>query len=335
VALLLAATDPPAGNAVLSQAEYAERLSGLALRLREGNLGAARAEASALETATVATGAGVLATDLSLLRPLRSAGAPPRGLIARLERTAEALAPAPDPGFIPPDQARLETLTRSEAIGLPPEGGEVALPGARGAWERHRQGLARAAEWLAERLEWLGEWLQRWWPGGAGQSRQDGGPGIRVLVAVAVAVIVLLLGLLAWSRKKGRDPVELQPGVVASPSRRDEDPLSREADEWERFARKLEASGRGREAIRAWFHAGLVTLFRAGLVQHRTGRTNWEYVSALGPERAFRGRFIELVRGYERVWYGTDSASGEVLVEYRRAAQRFLGVVRTEQGSTT
>ena len=61
-------------------------------------------------------------------------------------------------------------------------------------------------------------------------------------------------------------------------SQRDADPLSREQDEWEKYAAELAAAGRLREAIRAWYHAVLVGLFRAGLLHHHKGRTNWEYV---------------------------------------------------------
>jgi hypothetical protein len=111
-------------------------------------------------------------------------------------------------------------------------------------------------------------------------------------------------------------------------SKRDDDPLSRGATEWERYAAQLAASGRIREAIRAWYHAVLVTLYGAGILHFRKGRTNWEYVAALSPDLAWRAQFVALTRRFEEEWYGRDRSSIEAFEEVSERAQHILDAVR-------
>jgi hypothetical protein len=111
-------------------------------------------------------------------------------------------------------------------------------------------------------------------------------------------------------------------------SKRDEDPLSRGATEWERYAAQLAASGRIREAIRAWYHAVLVTLYAAGILHFRKGRTNWEYVAALSPEIAWRSEFVTLTRRFEEEWYGRERSAIEALEDVSGHAREILDIVR-------
>jgi len=142
--------------------------------------------------------------------------------------------------------------------------------------------------------------------------------------------IVLILAILAFevirrSRKRAAILVE-ESAPLTSTS--DDDPLSRGANEWERYAAQLAAAGRFREAIRAWYHAVLVTLYGANILHYRKGRTNWEYVAGVGPEHAWRARFIEITRLFEHEWYGSDDSSGDALDECAAAARDVLLAVR-------
>lgn len=107
----------------------------------------------------------------------------------------------------------------------------------------------------------------------------------------------------------------------------DDNPLSREGDEWQRYADQLAAAGRLREAIRAWYHAVLVHLYRNGLLHYRQGRTNWEYIAALPPRLAWRTRFIDLTRRFEHEWYGHGASGEDALEACRRAAHEILAQV--------
>jgi Domain of unknown function (DUF4129) len=137
---------------------------------------------------------------------------------------------------------------------------------------------------------------------------------------------MLLLGLYVLRRSRRR--VLPASSVPLASSERDADPLSREANEWERYAAELAASGRLREAIRAWYHAVLVTLYRAGILHYRKGVTNWEYVSALSPALTWRARFIDMTRTFDREWYGRRETSPEALDTLAADARAVLLTLR-------
>jgi hypothetical protein len=153
---------------------------------------------------------------------------------------------------------------------------------------------------------------------------------MRWTVGTLVGLIVLILAILAFevirrSRKRARNVVEESAPLTST---RDDDPLSRGANEWERYAAQLAEAGRLREAIRAWYHAVLVTLYGANILHYRKGRTNWEYVAGVGPEHAWRPRFIDLTRLFENEWYGSDDSSSDALAECSAAARHVLNSVR-------
>ena len=72
----------------------------------------------------------------------------------------------------------------------------------------------------------------------------------------------------------------------------------------------------------------LVALFRAGLLHHHKGRTNWEYVARLSPDTAWRPELIELTRRFDREWYGRERSSPEALRECASDARSILTQVR-------
>ena len=72
----------------------------------------------------------------------------------------------------------------------------------------------------------------------------------------------------------------------------------------------------------------LVALYRAGTLQYRKGRTNWEYVSAVPAGTSWRSRFIEMTRHFEREWYGRDTSTAEALLESEQMALALLSSVR-------
>jgi hypothetical protein len=150
-------------------------------------------------------------------------------------------------------------------------------------------------------------------------------------VTVIVVLIVIVLGILAFEvvrRSRAAAPETELVTSDAISSRRDEDPLSRGANEWERYAAQLAAAGRTREAIRAWFHAVLVTLYAAGILHFKKGRTNWEYIAGLSPELPWRGEFVTMTRRFESEWYGRAQSSIEALDDAAERAHRILDAVR-------
>jgi hypothetical protein len=167
----------------------------------------------------------------------------------------------------------------------------------------------------------LRKWLDRLRPARAPRQSAPGSTAVAALVFALVVVVVLSVLVI----RRRRLAAALPAGEPQRPLsfRRDEDPLSRGTSEWERHAAELAAARRWREAIRAWYHAVLVSLFRHGLLHHQKGRTNWEYVARLEPGLRLRSSWSH--QSADREWYGRHERR-HALAECARPAQPAGGV---------
>ena len=188
--------------------------------------------------------------------------------------------------------------------------------------------LGRVFEGMAEKLEDLLRWLLKYWRTSADREQAQAALDARWVIAgvVLLAILIAWLGL-RWLRSNPTpvDAGRLESGHVVAPGAGDDNPLSREGEEWQRYAEELAAAGRLREAIRAWYHAVLVACYRGGLLHYRKGRTNWEYIAALSPSLPWRSRFISLTRRFELEWYGHGASGEDALAACRREATDILG----------
>jgi hypothetical protein len=332
--LLLAATPAAAQERAPSPAltldEYRGALESVAAGLEKGDWEGARALAGALRGARVRADGGVFEADSSLLAAVDAAKDASAAARARL-RVLRVVASLGDAGFAgpEPDAARLARLAREEAARRPREGGTIdaslavrplTVP------ERLRRWLDRAASALVEWLGKLLDWLAR---AGPRPERERSGATAGVVTAL-VAAIALVLAVAAVRSMRRRDAAETRGEAGEASPERDFDPLSREAAEWERYAGELASAGRRREAIRAWYHAVLVALFRAGRLHHQKGRTNWEYVGQVRPDVRWRGTFVSLTEAFDREWYGRDASAPEALRECAARARELLRSVHGE-----
>jgi hypothetical protein len=308
-------------------------LDAVRAHLEGGRLEEARAAASALRGRAVAWGDEALVSDASVLGAVLAArdAADARRAAARLRRLLAALGAPPGPDV--PTPARADLLARLAPPDDLRKGGDVprlrvkplSFP------ERVEAALVSAADAIASVLRRLGEWLRAIRP-----RRLDPAPtpgrtaAAAIAVALGVVAVLAVLVLRARRRRAAPAPEAGSPRAVAS--RRDEDPLSREASGWEERARELAAERRFREAIRAWYHAVLVALFQAGLLHHQKGRTNWEYVARLEPGLGWRPGFIALTRLFDREWYGRRASDAPTLAECAREARGVLLAVRGTEG---
>lgn len=315
----------------ISPAAYQDRLETIQARLRANDWIGARAGARGLLEDRIAFGEDQVEPDRSVLGPIANAANPEsaRAAAPALNQLVAALS-ANDGGGAPPapDPKLLEKVRAREALAELPQGGR--LP------EVQDGGLfAALAGFLKPITEAIGDFLEKIWDWIIDllfSSRSSGQAVGLNMVAVTVLVVVLAL-VLAWVgwrvlRSRRRGPAPAVAGPAPLPPAADDDPLSREANEWERYARELAAAGRAREAIRAWYHAVLVALYRAGTLHYRKGRTNWEYVSAVPPGTRWRSRFVEMTRHFEREWYGRDQSTPEALRESAEMALALLSAVR-------
>ena len=321
-ALLILSLSLPALAETISVEAYTQRLVELESALRAGELERSRAMATALSAGEIRHGGALLQPDASVLQPIvrarTSAELPPLASAVRVTLRALQEAPADTAAFPPKDSELLERLRDSEMIELPEKGGDIAIVpiAGEGMWDRLARWMARAWDWLVEVFEKIYDWIRPLLPEEVQRGEANTFLGMPLTVALLVGVILLLLVILAIDvhRKRKRGPSTpdgtVQPLEVSA---RDADPLSREMSEWERYALELAAAGRVREAIRAWYHAVLVALYRGGILHYRKGRTNWEYIASLSPDYPWRGKFVAMTRLFEQEWYGHELSSMEAL----------------------
>jgi hypothetical protein len=325
LALLLVAVS--AGAAPLTVAQYAAALDHLAATVGGNQLDAARDEAKELIDVPVSGG---FVTDRALLEQVIALKRADIQVRERLITTATELRRSAGIAAPKEDLALLDKLRNEQTAAKPAAGGEVMPDLANlSAWERIAKWTDKALQWIGDLLVRFFEWLAGFLPKSK-HAKDAPTSGLRWIVGAIVVLIVIVLIVLAIEvirRSQARvDTRAVESGPVSS--RRDDDPLSRGANEWERYAAQLAAAGRLREAIRAWYHAVLVTLYGAGILHFRKGRTNWEYVSALSPQVPWRGEFVTLTRHFEHQWYGSDRSPAEALDEVSRRARGILDTVR-------
>jgi len=298
--------------------------------IRAADAGAARAQAQLLLGAAIESPSGRFTADSALLHEVMADPAKAR---AHLDVTIAALRALMPSSAASADPRLLEKLRAEESSVPIRRGGEIkTMPADEKSLEDAGSQLDKGLKWLQKRLDKAADWFDRWWPKEKEKENEAKVRGTRPkwLVTIIVAAIVLVLAILAFEVVRRSRAAAPESGVVTSDaieSRRDEDPLSRGSNEWERYAEKLAAAGRTREAIRAWFHAVLVTLYAAGILHFKKGRTNWEYISMLPPDVAWRGEFITMTRSFETEWYGRAESTAEALDDAAGRARRILDAV--------
>lgn len=323
--LVLAAADP------ISVADYRDRLTAIRSALERKDLDEARRGAKDLQSLRVRHDGMEFPTDRGALRPIADATDLPAALEAArpLRAMIEALDALPSPKKEAPDTVLLERLRAEEETRDPSRSGPAAGP------RLHQPRMPESfAEWVRQAAADLWDaierpikrflgWLFRMFFGTAGAAVSSAKTNLLV-----VGLVVLILGAVAIvafvTLRRRVDAVPDAVSQAPAQSASDEDPLSRSSNEWERFAQELMKGGRHREAIRAWYHAVLVTVFRAGLLHYRKDRTNWEYAFALTPTLPWRAAFVDATRTFEYEWYGRRDTPQETSEAFAAGCRRML-----------
>jgi hypothetical protein len=329
-ALLIIITALPLHAATLTLDQYAATLTRIRNLIAAGDLNTARAEANTLAGDDVVSANGGFHPDSTLIAEVNKAKPRDLGVQTRIDATIAALRAAAPSKPVGIDQPLLLRLQREQTIPELRRGGDIrGVQPNTPLLQRVAKAITVAAKWIVGKIEKFIDWVSRFWPKDD-PKKKTASSAMRWTVGTLVGLIVLILAILAFevirrSRKRSATIVE-ESAPLTSTS--DDDPLSRGANEWERYAAQLAAAGRLREAIRAWYHAVLVTLYGANILHYRKGRTNWEYVAAVGPEHAWRPRFIELTQNFEHEWYGSDDSGSDALEACSAAAGYVLNAVR-------
>jgi len=275
--------------------------------------------------------------DDALLKSIADAKQIDVRTISRLDSTIAALRAESGAPATKADLKVLAAIEHEQQIAKRRAGGEVIDTNKNidDRMESISKLMMKALRWIGDKIGEFLDWLSKFWPETSIKA-PGATPNMRAIVIAVAILIAIVIAILAWealrkSRKRDKEVVESQTPIESA---RDADPLSRGANEWELYAVKLAAAGRTREAIRAWYHAVLVTLYAAAILHFRKGRTNWEYVATLSPSLAWRRDFIELTRTFEREWYGADEGSIDALERSSALAKEILDEVhRASRGA--
>jgi len=270
-----------------------------------------------------------LAADVPLLEAIANATRADVQLQSRLAVTIDELRRIAPASGAPADPNLLKRVASEQEVPELAEGGEIPVtPKTTPLMERVARSIAAGWEWVIDKLGKLIDWIFDLLPTSVRRPGATG--GMRWIVGALVAAIVLLIVFLAFEvrRRARRKSAAALDTSEPLGSNRDEDPLSRGASEWERYAAQLAQTGRFREAIRAWFHAALVSCYSAGVLHYRKSRTNWEYIATLAPSLEWRPEFISLTRRFEREWYGADQSTIDAYDDCRQRARAVIENLR-------
>lgn len=307
--------------------DYIAALERIDTLLASNRRDAAKNEALTLKDTQVEWAKGKFKADASLLAEISN------GERARLIATIAELRRATGMSATQADRKLLEQIAAEQEPPELPKGGVVPTKLERDIplLERIANSIADMLEWIREKIEDFFEWLFDLLPrrrNAAGQPTR----GLHWIVWAVVGAILLVIVYLAFDvlrRSRASGPAEVETSTPIG-SKQDEDPLSRGATEWERYAGELANAGRFREAIRAWYHAVLVTCYAAGILHFRKGRTNWEYITLLAPSLEWRPDAIELTRRFEQEWYGALQSTRDA---YDACSERARSVIDALRGA--
>ncbi|MDP9194449.1 MAG: DUF4129 domain-containing protein [Acidobacteriota bacterium] len=310
---------------------YVSALERVHTLIAANQIDAAKSEAATLTGAEIVSSRGDFHADESLLAAIAQARGADPALLARIELTVAELRGAAQGKEGTPDPKLLRQVAAEQDVPELARGGELTAPSVAEVplMERVLQSIGESFRWIGRKVVQFIDWVRDFFPRRAG-GRSGTTAGMRWIVIAVVALIVIVIVLLAVevTRRARRGNAQTLTSSAPMRSTRDDDPLSRGATEWERFALQLAAAGRFREAIRAWYHAVLVTSYAAGVLHFRKGRTNWEYIASLSAATAWRPELIRLTQRFEQEWYGSDQSSEDALETCSASAKRILDALQ-------
>ena len=189
--------------------------------------------------------------------------------------------------------------------------------------------------WARAVLDWLEELLRRLFRHTPHVQRPSSGYGwimslqilLYGLAAAVIAALVIFL-LRVWRNRRrssaaiASEPIQPAPDLADENVRADQLP----EDGWTKLARELLARGEFRLAMRAFYLASLAHLAERNLISIARCKSNREY------ERELRRRahsfpnllavFGDNISVFERIWYGTHEASGELVHQFAASVEK-------------
>ena len=182
------------------------------------------------------------------------------------------------------------------------------------------------ASWLERLFEWLEEVLASEPEAGAPKQRSFAGPNYLVYLVYALAgtglIVVLafiLKTVLSTRRQKSLPREDARALIMQSGKTPGETPPEQY---WAR-AEKLQAQKDYKGAIRELLLGAMSATERRGLIRHRRGLTNRDYISAA--RGAMRESLRTIVATFELIYFGRRDATAESYLACARAYGKSFG----------
>lgn len=186
-------------------------------------------------------------------------------------------------------------------------------------------------------LEWIGKILRKIFGGRNWNLTPSGGSGsgwavmLEILLYVLVAAVLCAIGFLLvrlWRNRQPKPELVQTEALQPVPDLLDESVSADQLPEdgWIKLARELLARGEFRLALRAFYLSSLAHLAERNLISLARFKSNHEYERELN-RRAhsfpnLRQSFGENVNAFDRVWYGTHEANGELVTQFASNVER-------------
>ena len=180
--------------------------------------------------------------------------------------------------------------------------------------------------WLERILAWIGDWIEEWLTRGNVQQEREMGSGVAYLVygvaflIVVAALAFILKSVLESAKERSLAAEQEQARLVGAGAAPGETPPE---DFWAR-AQELAAGGNEKLAIRELLFGAMSNLERRGLIRHRRGLTNRDYLGATSG--GMRASLRTIVTAFERVYFGRRAASSEGFRECSDAYREGFGI---------
>lgn len=189
-------------------------------------------------------------------------------------------------------------------------------------------------KWIRGFFEWLAGWLRKlFWRNQSSASDSSGSGWIVTLkillylLLAAVVVAVVMLAFRMWRKRRRREAVSAQP-VPVMPDLTEENVSADQLPEdgWTKLAQELLSRGEFRLALRAYYLASLAHLGERNLISLARFKSNRDYQRELQRRaHSFPNLlqvFDENVSVFDRVWYGTHDAGGELVRSFAENVSR-------------
>jgi hypothetical protein len=181
-------------------------------------------------------------------------------------------------------------------------------------------------DWLRAFFEWVAEWLRKlFWRNRSSSPDSGSGYGwimaLQVLMYLLLAAVLLAIGVLVyrlWRNRRRVEAVAAQPLPVV-PDLNEENVSADQLPEdgWTKLAQELLSRGEFRLALRAYYLASLAHLAGRNLISLARFKSNRDYQRELQRRAHTFPNLLQLfdenVSVFDRVWYGTHEAGGDLV----------------------